>query len=129
MLLVALIIWVLAGPILKPLIIDMYAEYEKEKVQPFIGKIQEVQPEDIINIDEKTTYHFIEIPNNDVITLPYPIVIEQAPVKKKGNDTKKIQEKPADSKPEFRITEISKKFPENKGIEQITPFAPPYDIR
>ena len=128
MLLVALVIWVLAGPVLKPLIIDMYAEYEKEKVQPFIGEIQEIQPEDIVNIDEKTTYHFIEMSNNDVITLHSPIVIEQVPVKKKVNNTKKIQENPADSKPEFRITEISKKLPENKGIEQITPFAPPYNI-
>ena len=119
MLLVALIIWVLAGPILKPLLVNLYVDYEAARGVPettpveFVQHVPQIDEKDIVNIP-------LELPDVE------PIVIDVIPEPQVLNNSSKSKvytnNKPSEP---VTLTETSKKVPENKGIQ---PFVSPFDI-
>lgn len=136
MLLAALVVWVLAGPILKPVLIDLYVEYEAAQQQTLVGHAEDAQleipgtaadmGEDIVNI-------LLEPPKIDEksIDITIPVITSEPVVIKtqKISNTSKIAVTSANHKSISRLAETSKKPIENKEINKIPPFVSPYNIR
>lgn len=127
MLLVALVVWVLAGPVIKPVLINLYAEYEaSQKPQTLISQDENNQV-DIVNIPLELPKIDLE-QNNDVIG--YVINIETPSKQISVNNNNKINTSSSSRKNVIVITETSKKpIDKNSLHTSLTPFSSPYNIR
>ena len=127
MLLVALVIWVLAGPIIKPVIIDIYAEYEAaQNPQTLVGHKEDLGEDVVVPIELPK----VELKWEDVtsVVIAPDMIVTSTPIKpQKISKTSKIKVVSANQK----NNQISAEKPiENKELKhKIPPFVSPYNIR
>ena len=127
MLLVALVIWVLAGPIIKPVIIDIYAEYEAaQNPQTLVGHKEDLDEDVIVPIELPK----VELKWEDVtsVVIAPDMIVTSTPIKpQKISKTSKIKVVSANQKNNQTSAE---KPIENKELKhKIPPFVSPYNIR
>ena len=127
MLLVALVIWVLAGPIIKPVIIDIYAEYEAaQNPQTLVGHKEDLGEDVVVPIELPK----VELKWEDVtsVVIAPDMIVTSTPIKpQKISKTSKIKVVSANQKNNQTSAE---KPIENKELKhKIPPFVSPYNIR
>ena len=138
MLLVAFVIWVLAGPIIKPVIIDIYAEYEAaQNPQTLVGHKEDNQldiPGTAADLGEDVIVP-IELPKVELkwedvtsVVIAPDMIVTSTPIKpQKISKTSKIKVVSANQKNNQTSAE---KLIENKELKhKIPPFVSPYNIR